>query len=183
MKKLDKLAIMVLAFATPQICAAQDDTSEKSETRVYLNAGFEVLGLESFDDDRFDFLFPDSTTNYLGRVGLELGSYVAVEGDIAFGGSDDSADVDYKSRYAGFVRTRWPVLDRFELFGRVGYATTKLDVIDYSGLAYGGGVEFFLDRNRTHGLRLEYTRYEFGRDEFDDKLSSRGTSLAYAYRF
>lgn len=55
------------------------------------------------------------------------------------------------------------------------------------GVAYGGGFAFHFGDEKRHGVRLDYTRYEFG-DGLDGmgqtrNLGSEGTTLAYVLKF
>lgn len=83
--------------------------------------------MSDFDDRDFN-IFPDSASNVVIRGGLDVTRHIAVEADVAFGADEDDADVEYGNRFAGFARLRLPNGDdRFEVFAKLGFASTELD--------------------------------------------------------
>ncbi|MEJ0024135.1 MAG: porin family protein [Alphaproteobacteria bacterium] len=108
---------------------------------------------------------------------LQFTPHFGVEGEATFGVDDDTTTVggvpvkvDLNHQYGvygvGFV----PLNDKFDLFGRVGYATIDAKGrsgpitagIDDDGVAFGGGAQYnFTPR---FGVRAEYTRLE-GQDD------------------
>ena len=181
------IVILMLLLCWPAQASAQADNDGSSNTRLYINVGYESIGLNDFDDADIEF-FPDTGSAFLFRGGVEIGRFLAFEGDLAFGDEpeEQGADVDYERRFGAFVRGRLPLGTAVDLSARVGYGSTKLSGVSYEGLAYGGGLTSYFGRTRSHGVRLEYTRIEYGEDPAfndDGDLDSNSWSLAYVYRF
>ena len=95
-------------------------------------------------------------------VGYDLHPYFSVEAMAAFGASDDQAEVngtavaaDLKvdNSYGVFVKPKYMLNDKFEVFGRVGYLKTKytasgsaLSISESkSGAAYGVGANYYFN--------------------------------------
>ena len=82
---------------------------------------------------------------------------------------------------------RFPVSNRFNVLGRVGYHNTELDLElddgttsvsdDFSedGIAYGVGAEYAIDRKTS--VRADYTIYDF------DGADADAISLAVSRKF
>ena len=113
-----------------------------------------------------------------GRVGAKINPNFGFEGEASIGVRDDDFDVagtnvtiehDYDAAaYAvGFL----PVSEQFELFGRIGYGTTRLKAeaggVDVSedgeSLNYGAGANYFFDAQ--NGVRGDWTRRDFSDDD------------------
>lgn len=109
-----------------------------------------------------------------GRVGARFGKYLGVEGEAAFGVSNDKTyvsgvpvKVDETRQVAAYGVGYLPVAPNADLFVRAGYGNTKLKASvdgtsasdDGDSWNYGvGGQYFFNDKN---GVRADYTRYDF----------------------
>ena len=103
--------------------------------------------------------------------------YLGAEAEASIGVNDDDVGpgtVELDHSIAAFGVLRAPVTERFDLFGRVGYAQSELSASvpglggaseDFDGLAYGvGGRYFFTERV---GLRGDFTKYEGDDNEAD----------------
>jgi hypothetical protein len=115
------------------------------------------------------------------RVGAKLTPYIGVEGEASLGVSDDEvvgvpgATAELKHDLAAYVTGTIPVASNFELFGRVGYGTTKFkaEVLGVSAsdneesVNWGVGANYFLDGQ--NGVRADWTRrdYRNGGDDAD----------------
>ena len=133
-----------------------------------------------------------------GRVGWQSASYYGAEVEGSFGVNDDdqrfdfgTGTVDAKSgvdtQIAAFAVGRYPVSDKFNVLGRVGYHNTDIDVefddgttvledsFSDDGLAYGVGAEYAFDRKTS--LRADYTIYDL------DGANADSVSLAVARKF
>ena len=133
-----------------------------------------------------------------GRLGWQSKTIFGVEAEGSFGLNDDEATVDFgtgpvlaesgvDTQFAVFGVARFPVSNRFNVLGRVGYHETEFEAEfddgttvleqDFStdGLAYGLGVEYAL--NPQTSVRADYTRYDFDGPEAD------ALSLAIARKF
>ena len=113
-----------------------------------------------------------------GRVGAKLSPYIGVEGEASFGVKDEDVTiggvdgtVEHEYDAALYAVGTVPVSERFELFGRVGYGTTKIkaDVAgvsaseDGESLNYGAGANYFFDGR--NGVRADWTRRDFTDDQ------------------
>ena len=123
-------------------------------------------------------------------LGAEVeGSYGFNEDDAAInvGGTLLTAETGIDTQIAGFAVARFPLSERFNVLGRVGYHSTDIraDVtdgttvaeLDFStdGIAYGLGAEYAIGRKTS--LRADYTRYDLDGAEAD------ALSLAIARKF
>lgn len=128
-----------------------------------------------------------------GRVQARLHPNFAVEGEASIGVKDDditvagvngSVEQDYDA--AAYAVGILPVSPNLELFGRVGYGTTKIkaDVAgiraeeDGESVNYGAGANYFFDAQ--NGVRADWTRRDFT-DDNGGELDTYGVS--YVRRF
>ncbi|MFZ5718280.1 MAG: porin family protein [Pseudomonadota bacterium] len=127
-----------------------------------------------------------------GRVGYRFNNWVGVEGELATGLKSDEdtvagVDVNYKVKHAadaylvGFA----PIGANTDLIARVGYGETKLRTkvggasfsdTDHS-INYGVGAQHHFDG--LNGVRVDYTRKEFG----DGAPDANVLSVGYSRRF
>lgn len=133
-----------------------------------------------------------------GRLGWQSKSFFGAEIEGSFGLTDDDATVEFggvpltseigvDTQIAGFGVARFPVSDRFNILGRVGYHRTEFSGevtdgvtvadLDFStdGIAYGLGAEYALGRKTS--IRADYTRYDLDGEDAD------AVSLAIARKF
>ncbi len=154
-----KLALVTLAaiLAAP-IAVAQSN--------VELSAGY-----TQFDADGADL------GALTGRGTYFFNRYLGAEGELSIGIDDANVGpgtVELEHSLGAFGVVRAPITERFELFGRVGYATSEFSAsvpglgsasADVDGLAYGvGGKLFLTDRV---GIRADVGRYEGDDNEAD----------------
>ena len=101
-----------------------------------------------------------------GRLGYRFNPYVGIEGEAAFGVSDDTVggvDVKLQHEVGAFVVGFIPVTPKAELFARVGYTSASFDTslgdVDGDGAAWGvGGQYHFTDKD---GVRVDWTRHDY----------------------
>lgn len=105
-----------------------------------------------------------------GRGTYFFNRYLGAEGEVSIGIDDANigpATVELEQSFGAFGVLRAPVTERFELFGRAGYATSEFSAevpgfggasTDVDGLAYGVGGKLFLTERL--GVRLDASRYE-----------------------
>ena len=156
--------IKILA-ATSALCAFAG-TAAAQDKSAYGNLGVEILD------------FQGASGNIVGRVGYDLSTYFAVEGEASVGVIEDDDDFKLDYKIAGFGRVKAPIGDQFEIFGRIGYYYADSDFGDIDDIAFGGGVEYFLKPSKTNSIRLDYTSLEGGNGSSADVYS-----LAYGVRF
>ncbi len=112
-----------------------------------------------------------------GRGTYFFNRYLGAEGEVSIGVDDANVgpgtiELDHSLGAFGVVRA--PITERFELFGRAGYATSEFNASvpglgsasgDVDGFAYGvGGKLFLTDRV---GIRADVGRYEGDDNEAD----------------
>lgn len=153
----------VLALAAPAL--AQAETS-----------WYGSLGYASVDID------PVKLGAIQGRLGAQLNDHFAIEGEAAFGVADDTIGpftVELNNEVAAFLVGKVPVGEKLDVFARLGYSSTEIDISGTSGsgdgVAYGVGVEgFFTEKD---GVRLDWTRHDA------DGTDADVWALAYVRKF
>ena len=145
-------------FAFASILAA---ASFAAVAQPYVEVGYSAVTLKASDNGDSIKAHP----NMLGvTVGYDVHPNVAVEGMFAFGVRDSSielngatvpVDVKINNSYGVFVKPKVKLGESFEVFGRLGYAKTKLTVSG-GGLsesesdgefAYGVGANYYVNKN------------------------------------
>ena len=132
------------------------------------------------------------------RAGWQSKSFYGFEAEGSFGINDDDDTFDFgagpvetktevDTQIAAFAVGRYPVTNKLNVLGRVGYhnteftttfddGTTELeDDFSEDGIAYGIGAEYAFDPKTS--LRADYTRYDFDGPDAD------AISLAIARKF
>ena len=101
-----------------------------------------------------------------GRLGLRFGSYFGVEGEGAFGVSDDDiggVDAELNRQLAIYGVGYIPINENFDIIGRVGVGNTEFEVggvdFDDDSVNYGVGAQWRWDEK--NGIRGDWTRYDF----------------------
>lgn len=128
-----------------------------------------------------------------GRVGGKFSQYFGAELEGSVGVKDDTftvagvdGSVEHKFDVAGYLTAGVPVSPNLELFGRVGYGTTRLRA-EIGGLSesastesvnYGAGANYFFDGQ--NGVRADWTRRDFVGDNGGE---ADAYSLSYVRRF
>ena len=198
---------LLLSTAAAIAVATGAAHAQQAEESVgpYISAGYNSL---DFDEK----VGGDADVHALtARAGWQFSRFFAAEGDITFGiddgefdfeGSEDDLDFDDNNDdlfddviagpgdlgldylIGGYGRVILPVADKFDLFGRVGYAFAEIDSTVQTlggnelvfggsddGLAFGAGAAY--DFNENVSLRADYTHYDFS----DANAESFGLNL------
>jgi len=128
-----------------------------------------------------------------GRVTGMVNPYFGLEGEASIGVKDDDVsfggvrgDLSHEYDAAAYAVGKLPITPNFELFGRVGYGTTRIkaDVAGFSSsedgtsVNYGAGANYFFDAR--NGVRADWTRRDFT-DDNGGKVDTYG--LSYVRRF
>ena len=131
-----------------------------------------------------------------GRIGARFTPNFALEGEGSFGVKDHeesaggvTASLGLNHQAIGYVVGFLPVSPNADLFARLGYGVTDLELEltggGFSGsdsesegtIAFGAGGQYFFDG--LNGVRAEYTRYDFQ----DDGGDIDSVAIAYVRRF
>ena len=133
-----------------------------------------------------------------GRAGWQSKSFYGAEVEGSFGINDDDDTFDFgtgpvetktevDTQIAAFAVGRYPITNKLNILGRVGYHNTEFttefddgvteleDDFSEDGIAYGVGAEYAFDPKTS--LRADYTRYDF------DGADADALSLAIARKF
>lgn len=112
-----------------------------------------------------------------GRGTYFFNQYLGAEGEVSIGIDDANVGpgtVELDNSLGAFGVVRAPITERFELFGRAGYAASEFNASvpglgsasgDVDGLAYGVGGKLFLTDKL--GVRADVGRYEGDDSEAD----------------
>ena len=112
-----------------------------------------------------------------GRAGYDFTRNFGIEGEASIGVSDDDftvagvpGTIEHKYDAAAYGVAKLPVNENFELFGRLGYGTTRVKA-EVAGIQssdntesinYGVGANYFIDGQ--NGVRADWTRRDFRGD-------------------
>jgi len=99
----------------------------------------------------------DTTAGVMARVGYDFNKYIGME---ARGLMTNWKTEGGKVQHAGvFVKPMLPITDGLNAYGLVGYGKTKtkgkLRTTDVSGLAFGGGLEYDLSRDKKKDAKYD----------------------------
>jgi len=167
-------AVAVIAIAAP--AAAQSFSSP------VWNGSIGYTNLSSDDVD-------GSLDALTGRVGARFTPHFGAEGEFSIGLGEEAVvpGVDARLNHdaAVYAVGAVPVSPNLELFGRLGYGTTELEVSGPGGSIsdsneswnYGVGANYFFDG--ANGVRGDYTR----RDYQHDGGTADVWSVSYVRRF
>lgn len=149
-KLLITVAAAAISLAVPAMAHA--------ESSLYGNIGYASIDID-----------PVNLGALQGRLGVDFNDNFAIEGEAAFGIADDDilgVSVELNSSFGVFAVGKLPVSDSVDVFVRAGFASAEVDVGGTSGsedgAAYGAGLQAFFTEN--DGVRVDYTRYDFGGD-------------------
>lgn len=156
--------------------------------QMRMGSAYGELGVSRFDVTGIGSAKP---TVLRGIVGAEMHPYVAVEGMLGFGiNEDDSSiggvpvDVEVKHTWGLFAKPKFNFGDRAEVFGRLGFAHTKIEAsgvglnrtTSEGDFAYGVGANFNFSP-RTY-VGLDWMRYL---DK--DNVKADGVTLSVGMKF
>ena len=172
---------ILLATAALSLMAVPAMAQTVSNPQWYGTAGY-----TAFDTDNGDL---GAVT---GRIGARVSPNFAVEGEGSFGVRDDdfsiagvNGKVEHEYDAAIYGVGILPVSPNFELFGRLGYGTTKIKAEagpvsvedDGESFNYGLGANYYLDAQ--NGIRADWTRRDFR----DDAGEADTYAVSYVRRF
>lgn len=174
-------AIAALAVSAIAVPAAAQTTESPAGFQPQVSAS---VGFSRFVDGSEDFNGQAAT----GRVTARFHRNFGVEADASLGlVESDIGGYDFKMSHnvAAYAVGYFPLSEKVDLIGRVGYGTTEFEISDgvvtvndsYSGWTAGvGGQYFFDDKN---GIRMDVTRHEY--EELEGGFDS--VSIMYVRNF
>jgi hypothetical protein len=157
--KIVLASLAAIAIASPALAQSATEGS---------NQGFSAsVGYSHWDAD------DGSLGAVTARGRYMFTNYVGGEVEASFGVKDESGygyKLSIDNSFGGFAVLGAPVTERFDVFGRLGYATTSLDAeyfgysgsADIDGVAYGVGANYFF--TDSFGVRGDFTKYDGGDD-------------------
>ncbi|MBD3768996.1 MAG: porin family protein [Rhodobacterales bacterium] len=157
--KIVLASLAAIAIASPALAQSATEGS---------NQGFSAsVGYSHWDAD------DGSLGAVTARGRYMFTNYVGGEVEASFGVKDESGygyKLSIDNSFGGFAVLDAPVTERFDVFGRLGYATTSLDAeyfgysgsADIDGVAYGVGANYFF--TDSFGVRGDFTKYDGGDD-------------------
>lgn len=208
--------------------AAHAQVYGAEEGGFYVEGGYSYLDITAKSEfDSVDDI-GENVSALTARFGYQMTPVFSVEADASFGVDegdfdfqgdredifeDDSGELGDVVRAAGtgdlgvdylvgvYAKAEFPIAERFDVFGRVGYAFLEADINarvedldddgifdepddtdpvsiasgDDDGIAFGGGFSF--DLTDTVAVRADYTRYEF------DEAETNAGSVTIGFQF
>ncbi|ALV05734.1 porin family protein [Roseateles depolymerans] len=186
---MKKIALIAAALLAAGVAQAQ---TKAAAPAVYGELGYVFLSAQVpvLDLTRNQVLHPKANpTAVRGILGVDLHPYVAIEAMVAGGASDDELGdfankVKVKSSYGAFIKPKYALDDKFEVFGRIGYAKTKGEMTVVNGsvttnegdVAWGLGASYKFNK-QWYGS-MDYTNYL---DK--DGVKVDGFAINVGYRF
>lgn len=186
---MKKIALIAAALLAAGVAQAQ---TKAAAPAVYGELGYVFLSAQVPVADlvRGEVTKPKANpTAVRGIVGVDLHPNFAFEAMLAGGASDDNLG-DYpikakvKSIYGAFIKPKYALDDKFEVFGRFGYAKSKGEVTvtdgvattDESDVAWGLGASYKFNK-QWYGS-MDYMNYM---DK--DGIKLNGFAINVGYRF
>lgn len=175
---------IILVSATLLACAA-------AQAQTYVELAYTATTVEI---DRRGFNIETKPSALRGIVGYEFNPNLAVEGMVAFGVGTSSitangqsvADANFKinSALGLYLKPKIKLNNEIEIFGRLGFASTKSTVSDtadtstgsWSSFSYGAGVSYAITPKIS--LNADYMQYLN-----EDKETVNGFNFGVGYKF
>ncbi|RYF97529.1 MAG: porin family protein [Caulobacteraceae bacterium] len=153
-----KTVIVAGALAAVSMLALSAAPASAQETTKYYGS----LGYSQTDGDAGDL------GTVTGRLGWRSNSYVGLEAEAGVGtnhadlGAGVNAKID--SQFAGYVTGTLPLNPSFDLIGRVGYGTTRIETNvgasdSLESVNYGAGIQWNI--SGPNSIRGDWTRYDY----------------------
>lgn len=188
---MKKTTVPVLAVATALFAFASSAQAQDASTpKLYGELGYTQLSAKASDGvDALKF----SPSAVSGVFGYQFMPWLAVEGQVGIGaskgkiklnGADTGVNGKVKSTAGVFLKPSVAVSDSIDLFGRVGWVHTELELsaggVSNTGrgsdIAYGVGANF--NFSKTSYVQASWMNYYK-----KDGLKVDGFAVAYGMRF
>ena len=146
---------------------------EEDPNPFYVGVGLLWAGVSRDCDDPSEYCpdtrLKDSTWGWIVRAGWEYNQYIGIEGR-ALKATIDS-DWGETTHYGIFLKPQYPVSERVNIYGLLGYGHTQIDTdctaihdtFKYDGFSYGIGLEYDLSSKEDD--------YEAHKENEDDVLT------------
>lgn len=187
---MKKTTIATLAVATA-LCASASAHAQQAAPSMYAEIGYTQLNAKDTDPVLGTLKFSPGLVT--GVFGYQFTPNLAVEGmlglgagkdRIQLGGVDTGVDGQLKRAVGVFFKPSVAVADRVDLFGRVGWVRSELELSaggfsaseTDTDIAYGIGANFNL--SRTSYIQASWMKYFH-----EDGLKIQGFTVAYGMRF
>ena len=153
------VSLLVSASAAASNRHYREYADEDAYNGVYFGVS---AGELNYKEEGLDTINP---TVALFRVGMQFSPYLALEGRIGTGISDDSSNgfrVDTHAIYGGYIKGMLPLAPTFSVYGLAGVSGLDLQRNYYkhessdSGLSFGAGADWQLGGGAS--LNLEWMR-------------------------
>lgn len=122
-----------------------------------------------------------------GIVGWEAHPNVAIEAMLAGGAGDDSTHgvtVKVQRSYGLFIKPKFAVTPEFEVFGRLGYADTKIKLSSSLGSGSDSDSSFAWALGASYSFNKQfYGTVDYGSYYKKDGFKLTGFTLGAGYRF
>jgi len=167
MKNLFFAAVVALAAMVTTPAVAQDFTGARVGATV---------GYDNYRDAE------DVAYNAVVGYDLEVADSFTLGAEATLGDSTVSGDGINASRDVGVsLRAGYVLTPRVLAFGKVGYATTRVEgfgvPLNFEGVRFGGGLEYAVTKNA-------YVSAEYARTEYEANLGGRDQALlGVGFRF
>jgi opacity protein-like surface antigen len=176
------MKLLTIAAVSALLMLGTAAQAQQAKSPLYGELGYTVLTVKESSSG-----FSASPTALRGIIGYDLHPFVAVEGMLAFGVSDDSdkgVNAKLQNAYGVFVKPKFNPNENFEVFGRLGWVKTKFKFSDSTGsetqsesdFAYGVGANYHFNPRMSVGL--DYMRYSK-----KDGVKVDGVTVSFGYRF
>jgi len=121
------------------------------------------------------------------KAGYRVNEYADIELRGLY--SDIEKDIASTTHYGVFVKPTYPLTEKLDIYGLVGYAKTKLDCLVTSlsyeewGFSYGAGAEYRLEFGDNDNFSLFAEYQNLLRDETINNFNSNIVVFGLKYRF
>lgn len=173
--------ICVIAAAV-LLAAGAAQAQSQAQGGVYVEGGYSFLKAK-----QDDFRVSAKPGMVRGIVGWDLHPNVAIEAMLAGGANDDTSSgltIKLQRSYGLYIKPKYAVTPAFEVFGRIGFADTKVKFSEDgfsetdSDNSFSWGVGASYSFNKQFYGTVDYTSY-YKKDGW--KLN--GVTLGVGYRF
>lgn len=172
----------IIVAAAAALLAAGAAQAQTTTGGFYGDVGYTFVKVK---DDQVSASFKPGAIR--GIVGWDLHPYVALEAMLAGGAGDDSklgATVKVSRSYGLYVKPKFAINDQFEVFGRLGFADSKIKVSGPIATATGKDSSF----SWGVGAAYNFNKQVYGAVDYmsyydKDTTKIDGVTLSVGYRF